>query len=87
MTNPEKLAQRAEILAAYGESERLCRENDRKRITSLSRSRAWELERVGLFPARRRLGNCSCAWLLSDLLLWLHQQPTDENLNEADIDE
>ena len=66
---------RAAILATYGESERLCREAERKHITSLSRSRAWELEQQGKFPARRKLGSNSCAWLLSDLLLWLHQQP------------
>lgn len=66
---------RAAILAAYGESEHLCREAERKRITSVSRSRAWELEQQGMFPARRRLGSNSCAWLLSDLLLWIHQQP------------
>lgn len=64
---------RATILAAYGESERLCREAERKRITTISRSRAWELEQQGKFPARRRLGSNSCAWLLSDLLLWIHQ--------------
>ncbi len=66
---------RAAILAAYGESERLCREAERKRITSLSRSRTWELEQQGKFPTRRKLGSNSCAWLLSDLLLWLHKQP------------
>ena len=66
---------RAAILAAYGESEHLCREAERKRITTISRSRAWELEQQGKFPARRRLGSNSCAWLLSDLLLWIHQQP------------
>ena len=64
---------RAAILAAYGESERLCREAERKRITTISRSRAWELEQQGKFPARRRLGSNSCAWLLSDLLLWINQ--------------
>jgi len=66
---------RADILAAYRESERLCREPERKRITSLSRSRTYELEQLGKFPPRRKLGSNSCAWLLSDLLLWLHQQP------------
>ena len=73
---------RAAILAAYGESERFCREAERKRITSLSRSRAWELEQQGKFPTCRKLGSNSCAWLLSDLLLWLHQQPHAKN-NQA----
>jgi len=67
------ITNRAAILAAYGESERLCREAERKRITTISRSRAWELEQQGKFPARRSLGSNSCAWLLSDLLLWINQ--------------
>ncbi|BBT78499.1 AlpA family transcriptional regulator [Aeromonas veronii] len=75
VVNHDVTAERAAILAIYGASERLCRESERKQITTISRSRAWELERQGKFPMRRKLGNNSCAWLLSDLLLWLHQQP------------
>ncbi|MFM5251562.1 AlpA family phage regulatory protein [Aeromonas hydrophila] len=75
VVNHDVTAERAAILAIYGESERLCRESERKQITTISRSRAWELERQGKFPTRRKLGSNSCAWLLSDLLLWLHQQP------------
>lgn len=71
VVNTPHPAERAAILAAYGESERLCREKERQHITSISRSRAWELERQGKFPIRRKLGNNSCAWLLSDLLLWV----------------
>ncbi|MCD8548653.1 MAG: AlpA family transcriptional regulator [Aeromonadaceae bacterium] len=86
MPNPTPVTatnDRAAILASYGESERLCREAERKRITSLSRSRAWELEQQGKFPTRRRLGSNSCAWLLSDLLLWLHQQPQAKRSHAA----
>ncbi|ENE8568912.1 AlpA family phage regulatory protein [Salmonella enterica] len=59
----------------YDESERLVREEERKRITGLSRSTAWRLEREGNFPQRRRTGRNSCAWLMSDLLLWMHDRP------------
>ncbi|EHE7040807.1 AlpA family phage regulatory protein, partial [Salmonella enterica subsp. enterica serovar Newport] len=44
----------------------------RKRITGLSRSTVWRLEREGNFPQRRLAGKNSCGWLLSDLLLWMH---------------
>lgn len=60
------------ILNLYGESERLCREKERRVITSLSRSQAWELERKGLFPQRKKIGRTN-VWLLSDLLMWAHQ--------------
>ncbi|WP_432471316.1 helix-turn-helix transcriptional regulator [Amphritea sp. HPY] len=66
--------QRAELLAAAGEKEALCRDPDRKKITSLSRSRTWQLEREGKHPKRRVLGPQSVAWLKSDLLAWLAQQ-------------
>jgi prophage regulatory protein len=66
--------QRAELLAAAGEKECLCRESERKRITTLSRSRTWQLEREGKHPKRIVLGNQSVAWRKSDLLAWLAQQ-------------
>ncbi|MDP2568344.1 helix-turn-helix transcriptional regulator [Photobacterium damselae subsp. piscicida] len=61
------------MLNAYGVTERLCREPERQQITTLSRSRTWELENQGLFPQRRKLGNTN-AWLLSDLLCWIRQR-------------
>ncbi|ABE53610.1 Prophage CP4-57 regulatory [Shewanella denitrificans OS217] len=67
--------QRQELLKVAGESDRLVRENERKQITTLSRSRTWELERLGLHPIRTKLGVNSVAWLLSDLL-WFIYHPT-----------
>ncbi|MCG6238937.1 AlpA family transcriptional regulator [Vibrio diabolicus] len=68
------------ILRTYGESERLCREKERRQITSLSRTQAWVLEREGQFPKRKKIGRTN-VWLLSELLLWAHQ------LNEGGADE
>lgn len=69
------LEQRQELLKIAGEKDRLVRENERKQITTLSRSKTWELERLGLHPTRTKLGLNSVAWLLSDLL-WFIYQPT-----------
>ncbi|HIF9279299.1 TPA: helix-turn-helix transcriptional regulator [Photobacterium damselae] len=66
------------ILRSYGETERLCREKERRHITTLSRTQAWALERKGQFPARKKIGRTN-AWLLSDLLLWVHQQGNNSN--------
>ena len=61
------------ILDMYGyDKDRLIREKERKEITSISRSQAWKLEQENRFPKRKSLGSSSCAWLLSDLLLWCH---------------
>ncbi|CZU56923.1 MULTISPECIES: helix-turn-helix transcriptional regulator [Enterobacteriaceae] len=73
MTSTTNIAKK-EILALYGiQTDRLVREKERQQITSISRSQAWKLERAGLFPKRKQLGNSSCAWLLSDLLVWCYQ--------------
>ncbi|OEG73875.1 transcriptional regulator [Shewanella colwelliana] len=52
---------------------RIVREAERKAITSVSRSTAWNLERQGLFPKRRKLSPQSTAvgWLLSELNDWV----------------
>lgn len=52
-------------------TDRLVRENERRFISSISRSQAWVLEQQGLFPKRIRLGNRSVAWRLSELLKWV----------------
>ncbi|ACT05800.1 MULTISPECIES: helix-turn-helix transcriptional regulator [Dickeya] len=67
--------QRLQVLRNYGEKgDRLVRERERQRITSISRSTAWKLEQVGKFPLRKSLGAKSCGWLLSDLLCWINER-------------
>lgn len=56
----------------YGETERLVREEERRKMTGLSRSTVWRLEREGVFPRRKYTGKNSCGWLMSELLLWMH---------------
>lgn len=56
--------QRLEVLQNYGEpSERLVREQERQRITSIALSTAWRLERTGKFPRRKPIGLKSCGGL------------------------
>nr|WP_319553519.1 AlpA family phage regulatory protein [uncultured Vibrio sp.] len=56
---------------AHHKTDRLVREEERKFITSISRSQAWKLEQQGLFPKRVQLGIRSVAWRLSELLEWV----------------
>ncbi|WP_133408200.1 helix-turn-helix transcriptional regulator [Parashewanella tropica] len=65
-------AQRAEILDNYGLTERLIREAERQKITTVSRATWWRLEQQNKTPEKKHLGT-AVAWLLSDLLIWLHQ--------------
>lgn len=59
--------------------ERIVREADRRYVTAISRTKAWQLEKEGLFPKRIRLGNRSVGWKLSELLEWVENQPRIEN--------
>jgi predicted DNA-binding transcriptional regulator AlpA len=59
--------------------DRLVREAERKHITSISRSRAWTLERQGRFPKRITLGSRSVCWRLSELKAWVKgEYPAEE---------
>ncbi|EOG4966422.1 AlpA family phage regulatory protein [Salmonella enterica subsp. enterica serovar Montevideo] len=60
------------MLRAYNESERLIKEAERERITAISRTTWWRLERSGEVPRRKRVGG-STVWLLSDLLAWMQK--------------
>ncbi|MEX0447875.1 AlpA family phage regulatory protein [Xenorhabdus sp. SGI246] len=73
--------QRKYILSAYGEIERRIREKEREKISSISRSHCHKLETLGLFPPRCHFVCNSYAWLLSDMLWWVRNPPTVENVN------
>jgi predicted DNA-binding transcriptional regulator AlpA len=75
---PEK---RQELLQITGESDRLVKDQERKKITTLSRSRTWQMERLNTHPKRIILGSNSVAWLLSDLLWFIYKQVPASNLN------
>jgi len=58
--------------------ERIVRDRERREITGVSRTTAYELERRGLFPARVELVGCRVGWKLSELQEWVRtrQAPT-----------
>lgn len=70
------------ILNEYGEKyDRRIREKECGHITSLSRSRRWQLENEGKFPKRVALGKNSVSWLLSDVLFWVRNPPEIVGVN------
>lgn len=56
--------------------DRIVREAERKELTGISRVRAWELEKLGHFPKRRKLtpNGSSVGWLYSELLDWIQSR-------------
>ena len=55
--------------------DRFIREPECKRITGLSRTTRWRLERAGLFPKRRQISPGGLiAWLESEIQEWLRER-------------
>ena len=54
---------------------RLIRLPEVRRMTGLSRTRIYELEREGRFPRRRKLSDRACAWELQQIVDWIRSRP------------
>ena len=55
-------------------SDRFIREAECERITGLSRTTRWRLERTNRFPKRRQISPNAVAWLESELTQWLEER-------------
>jgi prophage regulatory protein len=51
--------------------DRIIREEERRKVTGLSRTTWWRMERNGLAPKRRQLSANSVGWLESELRAWM----------------
>jgi prophage regulatory protein len=58
-------------------SEQIIREKECARLTGLSRSTRWRLERLGQFPCRIHLSAGCTGWALSEVEDWLRQRMAD----------
>jgi prophage regulatory protein len=57
--------------AASPANDAFIREAECRRISGLSRSTRWRLERAGKFPRRRKISESATGWLASELAEWL----------------
>ncbi len=56
------------------EPDRLIGDAETRRITSLSRTTIWRLERAGQFPRRRQISPNRVAWRLGEILAWCSER-------------
>ena len=56
-------------------SERILRGREVDRMTGLSRTSRYELERAGKFPKRRRLSERASGYLASEIDEWIRSRP------------
>lgn len=54
--------------------DRIIREAERLKLTSISRSQAFQLERQGLFPKRIKLGSRSVGWSFNAIMHWIESR-------------
>ena len=54
--------------------ERFLREREVQRLTALSRTTRWRLERTGRFPRRRKLSDNAVGWLASEIEAWMAER-------------
>lgn len=52
-------------------SDRFLREPEVRRLTGLSRTTRWRLERACQFPRRRQISSNAVAWLASEVQRWI----------------
>ena len=55
-------------------TDRVIREDDCRKLTGVSRTTRYELEKKGGFPSRRNLGGRSVGWLLSEVIDWVQSR-------------
>lgn len=54
--------------------DRIIREAECSKLTGVSRTTRYELEKKGSFPSRRNLGGRSVGWLLSEVMDWVQNR-------------
>ncbi len=55
--------------------DRFLREPEVARLTGLSRTTRWRLERAGRFPRKRRISENAVAWVASEIEIWMAERP------------
>jgi len=55
--------------------ERFIRMPEVKKITGISSTTIWRLEKSGNFPRRRRISSYAAGWLLSEIMAWIQSRP------------
>lgn len=54
--------------------DRFLREPEVARVTGLSRTTRWRMERCGEFPRRRTISRNAVAWLASEIETWMDER-------------
>jgi prophage regulatory protein len=58
--------------------DRFIREPEVRRLTGLSRTTRWRLERSGRFPRRRQISDNAIAWWASEIFSWMEARGAND---------
>jgi predicted DNA-binding transcriptional regulator AlpA len=70
----ETLAESEGAATVATADDRVLRARDVQRLTGLSRSTLWRMERAGAFPARRQLSARAVGWIAREIEGWLRSR-------------
>jgi len=65
-------------MTIHENADAIIRKPEVRKITGLSDSTLWRLEKAKKFPQRRRLSTSACGWLLSEVMAWVRSRPGEE---------
>jgi len=69
-------SQKPTSIALGDADDRYIREAECSRLSGLSRTTRWRLERAGKFPQRRQLSENTVGWKWSEIIAWRESRPT-----------
>lgn len=62
-------------MVMHENSDSIIRKSEVRKITGLSDTTIWRLEKSKNFPQRRRLSASACGWLMSEIINWAKTRP------------
>ncbi len=62
-------------MVIHNNADSIIRKPEVRKITGLSDTTIWRLEKAKKFPQRKRLSTSACGWLLSEVLAWVQSRP------------
>ncbi len=65
-------------MVIHSNTDSIIRKPEVRKITGLSDTTIWRLEKAKKFPQRKRLSTSACGWLLSEVIAWVQSRPKVE---------
>ncbi len=72
-------------MVMHENTDSIIRKSEVRKITGLSDTTIWRLEKLKKFPQRRRLSASACGWLMSEITNWAKTRPVVEIIEQTSL--